>query len=100
MPGNLRYVPVVTRIFRFRNQASLLWSWSRRWALTLSPKPATFLNLLLATAAFTASLPHSYSSTFAPLIQCSTWFPLTRIRDWLISPGGLVGTGAVGLRTS
>ena len=61
--------------------------------LTLLPKPAVFLNLLAATAALTTSLPHSYSSTFSPLSQCSTWLPLTRIREELISPGGLTRRG-------
>ena len=34
------------------------------------------LNLLAATLRFPVGLPNSYSTTFAPLSQCSTWVPL------------------------
>src|SRR5438874_1809929 len=61
-----------TRILMLRNEHSSPWSVSMMWPLIFSPNPGAFLNLLLATPAFTASLPNSYSRTFFPFSQCST----------------------------
>ena len=68
----LNYFAASSRILMFRNQHSSPWSVSKMWPLIFSPKPGAFLNLLLATAAFNASLPNSYSRTFFPFNQCST----------------------------
>src|SRR5206468_9372721 len=64
------------------------WSCSWMCPFSLVPHPGSSLNLLLAFAAMSAALPSSYSSTFAPFSQCSTWLPLTRMRLVLISPAG------------
>src|SRR3954447_4379381 len=52
------------------------------------PHSGVDLNLLLATAARSASLPQSYSTTFTPFSQCSAWLPRTTIFDWLNCPSG------------
>ena len=70
------------------------------WPTILSPKPASFLNLLSAMPAFTASLPISKLSTFRPLSQCSTFLPRTTIFDSFHSPGWRSGLSAAGGSTS
>ena len=55
-----------------RNQTLSPWSWIAIRPLRTVPYRGMSLNLLPATRFYQSSLPHSYSTTFSPLSQCST----------------------------
>ena len=89
-----------TRILTLRNETRLPWSWSRIGPLGFSPKAGQTLYLLSATSLRNASEPRSYSRTFAPLSQCSTWRPSETIRASFHSPIGFTFLpAAAGMRS-
>src|SRR5262245_49404554 len=82
--------PPSVLILMLRKATSLPWSCKSMCPLASLPKLSIWLNLLAATRLFQSSLPNSYSATFSPLSQCSTWLPFTTMRVLFHSPMGLV----------
>src|ERR1051326_6667030 len=57
-------------------------------ALRVFPEARMRRDLLAATLEFQSGLPNSYSRSFTPLSQCSTWLPFTMRRAVFHSPPG------------